>query len=43
VEKQRVELQREMDDLSVRLDEAGGAGVPGAESALSWDEVCCLQ
>ena len=25
VEKQRVELQREMDDLSQRLDEAGGA------------------
>lgn len=25
VEKQRVELEREMDELSVKLDEAGGA------------------
>jgi hypothetical protein len=25
VEKQRAELQRELDDLSQRLDEAGGA------------------
>jgi len=32
VEKQRAELQRELDDLSQRLDEAGGA----TQAQVSW-------
>jgi len=37
VEKQRAELQRELDDLSQRLDEAGGA----TQAQVSWRENDC--